>query len=43
MLLRKLLWTALVATLSALGAMAARRAASRIWRTTTSEQPPAKK
>lgn len=43
MLLRKLLWTGLLATLSAVGAMAARRVASRIWRTTTGEQPPAKK
>ena len=42
-LTRKLAWTALYGGLGALAAMAARRTASRIWRRTTGEEPPAKK
>jgi hypothetical protein len=43
MLLRKLLWTGLYAALAAVATMAARRAASGIWRVATGEQPPAKR
>jgi len=42
-MLRKLLWSGLYAALSAAAAMAARRAASRIWRVATGEEPPTKK
>jgi len=42
-MLRKLLWTALYAGLGAAATMAARRAASGIWRVTTGEEPPSKK
>jgi hypothetical protein len=42
-MLRKLLWSALYAGLSATAAMGARRVASRVWRLATGEQPPAKK
>jgi hypothetical protein len=42
-MLRKLLWTGLYAGLSAAGAIAARRAASQIWRIATGETPPTKK
>ena len=42
-MLRKLLWTGLYAPLAAAAPMAARRAASRIWRIATGEAPPAKK
>jgi hypothetical protein len=42
-MLRKLLWTGLYATLSAGAALAARRAASRVWRLATGEEPPIKK
>jgi hypothetical protein len=41
--LRKLLWTGLYAALAASATMAARRAASRIWRLATGEEPPVKK
>jgi hypothetical protein len=41
-MLRKLLWTGLYAGLAAGATMAARRAASKIWRVATGEQPPAK-
>jgi hypothetical protein len=41
--LRKLLWTGLYAALGAGATMAARRAASSIWRLTTGEEPPTKK
>jgi hypothetical protein len=41
--LRKLLWTSLYAGLGAGATMAARRAASRIWRLATGEAPPTKK
>jgi hypothetical protein len=42
-MLRKLLWSGLYAGLAAGATMAARRAASRIWRTATGEEPPVKK
>jgi hypothetical protein len=42
-MLRKLLWTGLYAGLAAGASMAARRAASRIWRVATGEAPPMKK
>ena len=42
-MLRKLLWTALYSVLGAAATIAARTAASRIWRIATGEQPPAKK
>jgi hypothetical protein len=43
MLMRKLMWSGLYAGLGALATMGARRAASKIWRTTTGEEPPTKK
>jgi hypothetical protein len=42
-MLRKLLWTGLYAGLGAAATLAARRAASMIWRVTTGEAPPTKK
>jgi hypothetical protein len=42
-MLRKLLWTALYGTLGAIATIVSRRAASRIWRTLTGEEPPIKK
>jgi hypothetical protein len=42
-MLRKLLWSGLYASLAAGAAMAARSAASALWRLTTGEQPPAKR
>jgi hypothetical protein len=42
-MLRRLLWTGLYAGLAAVATMAARRAASRIWRVATGEEPPTKK
>jgi hypothetical protein len=42
-MLRKLLWTALYGALGALATIVSRRAASRIWRTLTGEEPPTKK
>ena len=42
-MLRKLLWSGLYASLAAGAALAARRAASGLWRLTTGEQPPAKR
>jgi hypothetical protein len=42
-MLRKLLWTGLYAGLGAAATMAARRAASQIWRIATGEEPPTKK
>jgi len=42
-MLRKLLWTALYAALGAAATMAARRAATGIWRVATGEEPPTKK
>jgi hypothetical protein len=42
-MLRKVMWTGLYAGLGAAATMAARRAASNIWRIATGEQPPTKK
>jgi hypothetical protein len=42
-MLRKILWSGLYAALGAAATMAARRAASSIWRIATGEQPPTKK
>jgi hypothetical protein len=42
-MLRKLLWSGLYAGLAAAATIAARRAASRIWRVATGEPPPTKK
>jgi hypothetical protein len=42
-MLRKLLWTVLYAALGAAATMAARRAASRVWRIATGEEPPTKR
>lgn len=42
-MLRKALWTTLYGVLGAAATMAARRAASAIWRIATGEKPPAKK
>jgi hypothetical protein len=42
-MLRKLMWTALYGILGATATMAARRAASKIWRVATGEEPPVKK
>jgi hypothetical protein len=42
-MLRKLLWTGLLAGLSAAATVAARRAATQLWRTATGEAPPVKK
>jgi hypothetical protein len=40
--LRKLMWTGLYGALAAGATMAARRAASKIWRIATGEEPPVK-
>lgn len=42
-MLRKFLWTGLYAALGAAATVGARRAASRIWRIATGEEPPTKK
>ncbi len=42
-MLRKLLWSGLYAGLAAGAAIAARTIASKIWRVTTGEEPPAKR
>jgi hypothetical protein len=42
-MLRKLMWTALYASLGAAATMVSRRLASKIWRVATGEQPPTKK
>jgi hypothetical protein len=42
-MLRKVMWTALSGLLTAMAALGARRAASRVWRIATGEEPPAKK
>jgi hypothetical protein len=42
-MLRKLLWSGLYAGLAGGSAMAARKAASGIWRLATGESPPAKR
>jgi hypothetical protein len=41
--LRKLLWSALYGAFAALATIVSRRAATRIWRTLTGEEPPTKK
>jgi hypothetical protein len=43
MVLRRLLWTGLYAGLGAGATLAARRAASSIWRAATGEEPPVKR
>ena len=42
-MLRKLMWTAIYGLFGALAAIAARFAASRVYRVVTGEDPPAKK
>jgi hypothetical protein len=42
-MLRKVLWSGLYAVFGALATIAARTAASKVWRIATGEQPPAKK
>jgi hypothetical protein len=42
-MLRRLMWTGLYASLAAVATMAARRAASQLWRVATGEEPPVKK
>jgi hypothetical protein len=42
-MLRKLLWTGLYAGLAAVATMAARRAASQLWRVATGEAPPVRR
>jgi hypothetical protein len=39
-MLRKALWTGMYAGFSAIAALAARRAASKVWRVSTGEEPP---
>jgi hypothetical protein len=41
--LRKLLWTAVYGIIGAAATIAARQAASRVWRLLTGEEPPTKK
>jgi hypothetical protein len=41
--LRKVLWTGLYAGFGALATLAARRAASTVWRIGTGEEPPTRK
>jgi hypothetical protein len=42
-MLRKLLWSGLYAGIGAAATIGARRAASKIWRVATGEEPPTKK
>jgi hypothetical protein len=42
-MLRKLLWNGLFAAFAAAATLAARRAASGVWRIATGEEPPVKK
>lgn len=42
-MLRKVLWSGIFAVFGSAAALAARATASRIWRITTGEEPPAKK
>jgi hypothetical protein len=42
-MLRKLLWTAIYTVFASLAAIAARFAATRVYRLATGEEPPAKK
>jgi hypothetical protein len=41
--LRRLMWNGLYGALAAAATLAARRAASKIWRVTTGEEPPVKR
>ena len=41
-MLRKLLWSSLYAGMAAAAALAARRAATGIWKLTTGEEPPSR-
>jgi hypothetical protein len=43
LVLRKLLWTAVYGIIGAAATIAARQAASRVWRILTGEEPPTKK
>jgi hypothetical protein len=42
-MLRRLLWTGLYASIAAAATIAAKKAASGIWRVATGEEPPIKK
>jgi hypothetical protein len=42
-MLRRLLWSALYGGVGALATMASRRGASRVWKSVTGNEPPAKK
>jgi hypothetical protein len=42
-MLRRLLWSALLGSLSAISTIISRRVAARIWRNLTGEEPPTKK
>jgi hypothetical protein len=42
-MLRKLVWTALYGAIGAMATVASRRAAARVWRQFTGEDPPTKK
>jgi hypothetical protein len=42
-MLRRLMWTGLYASLAAAATIAARKAASQIWRVATGEEPPVKR
>jgi hypothetical protein len=42
-MLRKLLWSALYGSIGAMATIASRRAAARVWRSFTGEDPPTKK
>ncbi len=42
-MLRKVLWSVIYGVFGALGTIASRRGASRVWRILTGEEPPAKK
>ena len=42
-MLRKLMWSGLYAGIGAAATIGARRAASKIWRVATGEEPPTKK
>ena len=42
-MLRQILWSALYGVFAALATIVSRRAATRIWRTLTGEEPPTKK
>jgi hypothetical protein len=42
-MLRKLLWTGLLAGFTAAAALAAKKSAAQVWRVLTGEEPPARK